>query len=120
MSTSKLHRPADPCNIQKQDTMKRIKITRSDFKDCGPLNDMTIISNPPYGMRLDNDDGAMIKEIGDFLKQQCSGSLAWIYLGSTALVKRIGLRSSKRVMLNNGGLDGRLVKLEMYTGTRDP
>jgi putative N6-adenine-specific DNA methylase len=98
----------------------RIEISCSDFNDCGPLNDLTIISNPPYGMRLDNNDGEMIKEIGDFLKQQCSGSLAWIYLGSTALVKRIGLRSSKRVMLNNGGLDGRLVKLEMYTGTRDP
>ena len=98
----------------------RVDIKCCDFKDAGPLNDMTIISNPPYGMRLDNEDGELVKEIGDFLKQQCSGSVAWIYLGSTKLVKRIGLRSSKRIILENGGLDGRLVKLEMYQGTRNP
>ena len=98
----------------------RIEIRQCDFKDAGPLNNMTVICNPPYGMRLENDDGEQVKELGDFLKQQCSGSTAWIYLGSTSLVKRIGLRSSKRIILDNGGLDGRLVKLEMYQGTRDP
>jgi putative N6-adenine-specific DNA methylase len=98
----------------------RIEVTCKDYNDSGPLNNLTIVSNPPYGMRLDNDDGEMIKEFGDFLKQQCAGSIAWVYLGSTALVRRIGLRTNKRIMLNNGGLDGRLIKLEMYMGTRDP
>lgn len=98
----------------------RIQIKACDFKDSGPINNATIISNPPFGVRLDNNEGEQVKEIGDFLKQHCSGSLAWIYLGSTALVRKVGLRSSKRVILNNGGLDGRLVKLEMYQGTRDP
>ena len=61
-----------------------------------------------------------MKDIGDFLKQKCTGSDAWIYIGSTALMKRIGLRTSKRIILNNGGLDGRLAHFEMYRGTKDP
>ena len=100
----------------------RIDFIKSDFRDLEPKENHTIISNPPYGVRLDtgDDPGLFMKDIGDFLKQKCTGSDAWIYVGSTALMKRIGLRTSKRIILNNGGLDGRLIHLELYQGTRDP
>ena len=100
----------------------RVEIKRCDFRDIEEIHNATIICNPPYGMRLDDgtDIGDFMKEIGDFLKQKCTGSEAWIYLGSTALVRRIGLRTSKKIILENGGLDGRLIKLEMYKGTRNP
>ena len=101
----------------------RIELVKSDFRNLEDLNNHTIVSNPPYGVRLDTgseDPGLFMKDIGDFLKQKCTGSDAWIYVGSTALMKRIGLRTSKRIILNNGGLDGRLVHLELYKGTKDP
>ena len=109
-------------NTEKLPFGDRIEILRRDFRDSGPIENATIITNPPYGVRLENggDIGDFMKEIGDFLKQQCLGTTAWLYLGSTALVRRIGLRTSQRILLNNGGLDGRLIKLEMYAGTKDP
>ncbi|MCM8526009.1 MAG: THUMP domain-containing protein [Lentisphaeraceae bacterium] len=100
----------------------RIEFVKSDFRELKNLEKYTIVSNPPYGVRLDtgDDPGLFMKDIGDFLKQKCTGSDAWIYIGSTALMKRIGLRTSKRIILNNGGLDGRLAHFEMYRGTKDP
>lgn len=109
-------------NTEKLPFGDRIELVKSDFKDLKDLNNMTIVSNPPYGIRLNKEDdpGLFMKDIGDFLKQKCTGSDAWIYVGSTSLLKRVGLRSSKRIILNNGGLDGRLAHFEMYSGTRDP
>lgn len=100
----------------------RIELLKSDFRELSPKENHTIITNPPYGVRLDtgDDPGLFMKDVGDFLKQKCTGSDAWVYVGSTSLMKRIGLRTSKRIILNNGGLDGRLIHLELYQGTRDP
>ena len=77
---------------------------------------MTIVSNPPYGLRLRKNDNmdVFMKEFGDFLKQRCSGSKAWIYFGKRELIKSMGLRSSIKIPLHNGKLDGRLVLYEMY------
>ncbi|NQZ58052.1 MAG: class I SAM-dependent RNA methyltransferase, partial [Lentisphaeraceae bacterium] len=109
-------------NTEKLPFGDRIQIKCTDFRDIEMIEDATIICNPPYGIRLDDggDIGEFMKEIGDFLKQKCLGTTAWIYLGSTALVRRVGLRPTKRILLNNGGLDGRLLQLEMYSGTKDP
>ena len=54
------------------------------------------------------------KDLGDFLKQRCSGSTAYLYFGNRELIKQIGLRVSWKRPLASGGVDGRLVKLEMY------
>ena len=54
------------------------------------------------------------KEFGDFLKQKCKGSDAFIYVGDPELVKEVGLKAAWKKPLRNGGLDGRLVKYELY------
>ncbi len=75
-----------------------------------------IVTNPPYGVRLGDRDQAakLLKEFGDFLKQKCRGSEAYIYVGDKELVKSIGLKTSWKKPLRNGALDGRLMKLELY------
>ena len=75
-----------------------------------------IVCNPPYGIRMkkDEDMGAFMKEFGDFLKQKCTGSDAFIYFGDRELVKHFGLKPAFKMPLRNGGLDGRLVKYELY------
>jgi putative N6-adenine-specific DNA methylase len=87
-----------------------------DFRDIDSIEDSIIITNPPYGLRLGDRDkvGILIKEFGDFLKQKCKGSTAYIYFGNRELIKKIGLRSAFKIPLKNGGLDGRLVKFELY------
>ena len=88
----------------------------ADFRDLAPLPDRLIICNPPYGIRLKKGDdmAAFMRDFGDFLKQKCTGSDAFIYVGDPELVKEIGLKAAWKKPLRNGGLDGRLVKYELY------
>ena len=76
----------------------------------------TIICNPPYGIRMGKsmDLARFYKNFGDFLKQRCCGSNAYIYFGERKYIKNIGLKSTWKKILSTGGLDGRLVKYELY------
>ena len=87
-----------------------------DFRDIDNLENRLIVCNPPYGIRMmkDEDMGSFMKEFGDFLKQKCKGSDAFIYFGDRELVKSFGLKTAFKMPLRNGGLDGRLVKYELY------
>jgi putative N6-adenine-specific DNA methylase len=53
-------------------------------------------------------------EFGDFLKQRCTGSSAYVYFGNRELIKKVGLRTAWKKPLKNGQLDGRLVKYDLY------
>ena len=94
----------------------KISITQKDMFDIEKLENTTIVCNPPYGIRMEqfNDLDGFYKNLGDFLKQRCTNSTAYIYFGDRKYIKQIGLRSSKKWILSNGGLDGRLAKYEMY------
>jgi putative N6-adenine-specific DNA methylase len=60
------------------------------------------------------DLSSFYKNLGDFLKQRCQGSTAYVYFGDRKYMKSIGLRTSWKKALANGGLDGRLAKIELY------
>ncbi|MCP4549867.1 MAG: class I SAM-dependent RNA methyltransferase [bacterium] len=92
------------------------KLTRQDFRTIKSLENVTIITNPPYGRRI-GDKGEIVKlyrEFGDFLKQRCTNSTAWILCGDMELVKSIGLRTKQRIPLYNGQLECRLVEVPVY------
>ena len=93
-----------------------IKVRRSDFQSLEGFNSTTIVTNPPYGIRLGNagEVAELLKEFGDFLKQKCTGSTAYIYYGDKTLVKKLGLKPEWRHELRAGGLDGVLCKYELY------
>ena len=93
-----------------------IKVRRSDFQSLEGFENTVIITNPPYGIRLGNTEEvtALLKEFGDFLKQKCTGSTAYIYYGDKALAKKLGLKPEWKHPLRAGGLDGVLCKYELY------
>jgi putative N6-adenine-specific DNA methylase len=95
---------------------KLIGIEKKDVFDIDNLQNKVIICNPPYGIRMakGEDLGAFYKRFGDFLKKRCNGSAAYIYFGERKYIKNIGLKPSWKRPLSNGGLDGRLVKFELY------
>jgi len=103
-------------NCQQLDPEGSIKVRRDDVFSIKSLENKTIICNPPYGIRLNDNNNLddFYKRLGDFLKQRCNGSTAFIYFGERAYLKSIGLRSSWKKILSNGGLDGRLAKFELY------
>jgi len=94
---------------------QKIEIQNSDFRDL-KLQNKTIITNPPYGKRigknLQMED--FVKQMGDFLKQNCKGSTAYIYFGKRELIKSVGLRTSRKIPLKNANLDGRLAVYKIF------
>lgn len=92
------------------------EIKQKDIFKIDDLKNRTIICNPPYGLRLNkNEDlSGFYKMLGDYLKQKCTGSDAFIYFGDRKYLKNIGLKPSWKRPLVNGGLDGRFAKFELY------
>jgi putative N6-adenine-specific DNA methylase len=103
-------------NIKKVRYGGNVKLRALDFREITNLENRIIITNPPYGIRMGEkrDLALLYKELGDFLKQRCKGSTAYIYFGERQLIKKIGLKPAWKKPLKSGGLDGRLVKYTMY------
>lgn len=112
-------------NVAK-DNLSRLPYSESVELSCKPLQQLkefkngTLIANPPYGMRLGEleEVKALYKELGDFLKTNCTGTSAFIYTGNPVLRKSIGLRTTKRTPLDNGKLEGVLVQIDSYEGSK--
>lgn len=79
-------------------------------------SDGIVLMNPEYGERLGDEEhlGAEYKRMGDFFKQQCKGYKCYIFTGNMALGKRVGLKTSKRMIFFNGKIECRLLKYDMY------
>ena len=92
-----------------------------DFADTDvPKGEGIVIVNPEYGLRL----GALeklekeYKRIGDFFKQNCAGYTGYIFTGNKKLAGKVGLKTSARMIFFNGKIECRLLKYEMYEGTK--
>ncbi len=84
-----------------------------------PTGPGTVVTNPPYGERLSGDRiESLYHEIGDRLKQAYEGYDAFILTGNLEAAKKIGLRTSRRIQLYNGPIECRLLKFELYRGSR--
>jgi len=98
-----------------------------DFDVCDfgetpiPPGTGAIVMNPEYGLRLGDMQKLKktYKRIGDFFKQKCSGYTGYIFTGNPALSKVVGLRTSRRFEFYNANIECRLLKYELYAGTRD-
>ncbi|MEA1967783.1 MAG: class I SAM-dependent RNA methyltransferase [Thermodesulfobacteriota bacterium] len=93
-----------------------ISIEQQDFNNIPSLENSIIVINPPYGIRMgkDQDLNKFHKRLGDFLKQKCKGSTAYIYFGDQQYISQMGIKATWKKPLKAGGLDGRLVKYNMY------
>lgn len=78
-----------------------------------------VIVNPPYGERMDKDNiDELYKEIGDAFKKRFSGYNCWLITSNAEALKKVGLKTSRRIPVFNGQLECRFVKYEMYQGTK--
>lgn len=103
-------------NTRKLPGGERIALKKADWRKLEGLEGRLIVTNPPHGIRLKPaaDMGEFYKAFGDFLKQRCRGSAAVVYFGEREWIKHIGLKPAWKKPLKSGGLDGRLVKFELY------
>jgi putative N6-adenine-specific DNA methylase len=77
-----------------------------------------IVTNPPYGVRMDEQDelAKFYPQLGDALKKKYSGWTAYILSADMRLPKLIGLKASKRTPLFNGALECRLFEFKLVAG----
>ncbi len=103
-------------NLERLPYGSEVRINCSPFLDIASLEEATIVCNPPYGIRLGSSREAAVLYgmFGDFLKQRCRGSSAYVYFGDPRLIPAIGLRPAWKRPLRNGPLDGRLARFDLY------
>jgi len=103
-------------NLQRLPHGDKVELKAGDFRKLPGLEKATIVTDPPYGVRLRGreDLGGLYRDLGNFLKQRCRGSTAFIYFGNPKLISKVGLKPTWKTPLSAGGLDGRLVKYELY------
>jgi putative N6-adenine-specific DNA methylase len=94
----------------------KIGIEQKDFKDIESLENHLIVANPPYGIRMRKEQNLskFYKAFGLFLKNRCRKSTAFVYFGEPKYIKKISLAPSWKRPLKIGGLDGKLVKYELF------
>lgn len=93
-----------------------VELHVANWQSIQSLEESVIVTNPPYGKRINSREpiDSFYKSFGDFLKNNCKGSTAFLYVGERELLKKVGLRTTWKKPLVNGALDGRLAKYEMY------
>ena len=107
-------------NIQNANLDDYVSIVQGDFfeskkENVGPLH---MVFNPPYGERLNIELERFYREIGDTLKNNYPNTNAWFITANLEALKFVGLRPSRKIKLFNGSLEARLVKYEMYEGSK--
>ncbi|HRV55134.1 MAG TPA: THUMP domain-containing protein [Mangrovimonas sp.] len=97
-----------------------ISIKHDDFFKTEKTGEekLHMVFNPPYGERLEIDMENFYKSIGDTLKQGYSNTDAWFITSNLEALKHVGLRPSRKIKVFNGKLESRLVKYEMYAGSK--
>lgn len=106
-------------NIRSADLSDIIEVRQQDFftskKELFPVS---VVFNPPYNERLENDNQVFYKQIGDTLKSSYPNTLAWFVTSDLSAKKYVGLKPSKKLKVFNGKLECDFLQYEMYEGTK--
>ena len=106
-------------SAQKLGIEKYITFKRTDFRNIIPKeNSGTILINPPYGHRIGEIEKlqSLYKDFGDHIKNNFSGFDGYIFTGNLELLKNVGLRTKRKIILKNGKIDCRLAFYPLKTG----
>lgn len=102
-------------NLDEYVSVSEYNFFNSEKTTQGPLY---MVFNPPYGERLDIEMEEFYKNIGDTLKKNYPGTNAWFITANLEALKFVGLKPSRKIKLFNASLEARLVKYEMYEGSK--
>ncbi|MFD0963768.1 THUMP domain-containing class I SAM-dependent RNA methyltransferase [Pseudofulvibacter geojedonensis] len=107
-------------NVRNANLADYISVEHEDFFKTEKTNEgpLHILFNPPYGERLPVDVNMFYQQIGDTLKKGYANTNAWFITSNMEGLKAVGLRPSRKIKLLNGKLESRLVKYEMYEGSK--
>lgn len=105
------------------------RIVRLHNDDCcdwnlmkeGEHRTLFVATNPPWGVRLSDDDHQSWESLRTFLRDSCppGRTESWVLSGNKAATKHLGLRRSQSVPLKTGQQDLRWIQYIMLDKPRD-
>ena len=108
-------------NIRNAHLDEFVHIQHEDFfkTQKGGDEKLHMVFNPPYGERLENlNVEEFYGNIGSTLKHGYPNTNAWLITSNLEALKFVGLRPSRKIKVFNAKLEARLVKYEMYEGSK--
>lgn len=107
-------------NVKSAGLGKYIDLKAANVSDISvPEGKTLMVTNPPYGERLQPDALYSIYEnLGRMLKFKFSGNQAWVISSDERCLTRIGMKPSEKINLYNGDLDCWLYNYEIFDGKR--
>ncbi len=108
-------------NVKNANLDDFIEIETKDFFQTRKETEryMYLLFNPPYDERLAIDDVSQFYgTIGNTLKRGYPGTQAWMITSNMEALKHVGLRPSRKIKLYNGKLESKLVKYDLYEGSK--
>lgn len=107
-------------NLKSAKLHKDIELTKCSFEELDlDIEEGVMICNPPYDERLNEADiKGLYQMIGDQMKQKLQGFNAWVLSGNLEVLKFVGLRPSRKIIVYNGPIECRFAKFEIYKGSK--
>ncbi len=107
-------------NIKNAGLEDFIKVNRANFFNSQKMGNspLHLLTNPPYGERLEGNINLLYQHFGDTLKRSYPNTHAWIISSNFEALKFIRLRPSRKIKLFNGKLETRLCLFPIYEGTK--
>ena len=108
-------------NVKAAGLSKYVELEKRAIADFElPSGAATLITNPPYGERIKNDDlMELYNQIGRTFKHKCAGINSWVISSNIDCLHNIGLKPAQKIKLMNGDLDCELWKFNIFAGKRN-
>jgi 23S rRNA (guanine2445-N2)-methyltransferase / 23S rRNA (guanine2069-N7)-methyltransferase len=104
-------------NLEKAGLRGKIHVEKRELSACDPVSEAgLIILNPPYGERMGDIERlqSLYTQIGDTFKKRFKNWQGYVLTSSPELMKSIGLKASRKIVIYNGALECRFLKYELY------
>lgn len=107
-------------NLARLQLLDQVRLVKKPFQTfIPPKPPGVLVTNPPYELRVQTGDiEALYRAFGDVLKQQYAGYTAWVLSANLEALKKVGLRPSRKIHLQNGPLEARFYRYDLYEGSR--
>jgi putative N6-adenine-specific DNA methylase len=107
-------------NLQQAGLLDAVQLSHVDMTEVpAPADHGTMITNPPYGIRIGEDEelAALYPKMAEALKRRFSGWNTYFLTNDMRLPKIMRLSPTKRTPLFNGPLECRLFEIKMVAGS---
>ncbi len=110
-------------NLDRAGLLPAVKLSTGDLLEiAAPAPEGIMVSNPPYGERLSEQDelAAFYPPLGSALKRNFAGWNCYLLTADLRLPKLMRLTPSKKTPLYNGAIECRLFEFKMVAGSNRP